>query len=97
MERILPRSPFLHDPTGELTPQQRGAVDWSFAINSCLRRGMASHSRCGACTMLLGPGHTEPGIDGFCATHSESEPLPPVPVNVVPDDVMAWIAGSAAH
>jgi hypothetical protein len=80
IHRVLPRSCSPERLGYALTPKQRGAAAWALAISSCLRRGMAMHARCGACTILLGPGHTEPGIDGFCGTHSESTPSIPAAV-----------------
>lgn len=87
----------MDDAARELTPQERVTADWSFAIDNCLRRGMSLHARCTACSILMGPGHTEPGIDGFCATHSEGDPASPAPVREAPDDVLAWLAGSGAR
>ena len=68
--RVVPRSYSQRAHAGELTRRQLGAIDWSIAISDYLRRAMAPHPRCGACTILLGPGHAEIGIEGFCGTHS---------------------------
>ena len=97
MDRVLPRSLSLHESADKLTLKQRFAVDWSFAISSCLRRGMAFHARCGVCTILMGPGHEESGIDGFCGTHSASAASGPGAPSDDPSDVLAWIAADLAH
>ena len=64
---VVPRS---HE--GELSRRQMGAIDWSFAIRNCLGRAMAPHPRCRACTVLMGPGHLEVGLDGLCGTHNDT-------------------------
>jgi len=64
---VVPRS---HE--GELSRRQMGAIDWSFAIRNCLGRAMAPHPRCRACTVLMGPGHQEVGLDGLCGTHIDT-------------------------
>ncbi len=75
IRRVLPRAfspPFSPGRSrDELTPRQQGASDWSFAIRDCLRQAMATHPRCGACSVLMGPGHEETGIERFCWTHRE--------------------------
>lgn len=58
---------------------------------------MAFHARCGTCTVLMGPGHAEPGTDGFCVTHSDHEPSPPPEVRQPPTEVLAWLAGNSTH
>jgi hypothetical protein len=97
LDRILPRPLPFHGPAGPPTPQQLLAADWSFAISSCLRRGMSFHARCGACTILMGPGHAEPGIGGFCRTHSETAPPNPLQAREPSGEVLSWIAGTGAH
>lgn len=97
IDRILPRPLSFRVSTDGLTLRQRGAVDWSFAIGSCLQRGMAFHARCGTCTVLMGPGHAEPGTDGFCGTHSEIDAPEPPEVSDEPIDVLAWISGNSTH
>jgi len=71
IRRVVPRSYSQRAHAGELSRRQLGAIDWSIAIRDCLRRAMAMHRRCGACTILMGPGHAEIGIEGFCGTHAE--------------------------
>ena len=75
IRHVLPRAfspPFSPGRSrDELTPRQQGASDWSFAIRGCLRRAMATHPRCGACSVLMGPGHEETGVARFCGTHRE--------------------------
>jgi hypothetical protein len=72
---VLPRAfspPFSPGRSrDELTPRQQGASDWSFAIRDCLRQAMAAHPRCGACSVLMGPGHEETRMERFCGTHRE--------------------------
>lgn len=51
-----------------LSPPQRAAAEWYVAITACLRREMAPHPRCGACSILMGPGHIEAESGGFCGT-----------------------------
>ena len=97
MDRVLPRSLSLYESVGELTLKQRVAVDWSFAISSCLRRGMALHARCGRCTILMGPGHAESGIHGFCGTHSEPAASLPPALSDAPGDALGWLAGNVTH
>ncbi len=97
IDRILPRPLSFSLSTDGLTQQQRLAVGWSFAIGSCLQRGMALHARCGTCTILMGPGHTEPGIDGFCGTHSDTRAPEPPDLSDEPVDVLAWLAGNSTH
>jgi hypothetical protein len=70
IRRVLPRS-FSPRFTDEMTLRQRGAVDWSFAIGNCLRQAMATHPRCDACGVLMGPGHAEGGMQPLCGTHGE--------------------------
>ena len=97
MDRILPRSLSLYESANELTLKQRVAVDWSFAISKCLRRGMAFHARCGRCTILMGPGHAESGLQGFCGTHSErAASIPPV-LGEAPSDALGWLDGNATR
>ena len=67
---LVPRSYSQLAYSGELTDRQQGAIDWSIAIRSCLRRAMAPHPRCHACTVLMGPGHVEAGLARFCGTHN---------------------------
>src|SRR5438876_120476 len=55
-----------------LTPKEHGAIAWASAIANCIRQEMALHARCGVCSILMGPGHTESGIGAFCGTHSGS-------------------------
>ena len=76
IRRVVPRSYSQRAYAGELSRRQLGAIDWSIAINDCLRRAMATHPRCGACTVLMGPGHNEIGIEGFCGTHSRVAATP---------------------
>jgi len=64
---VVPRS-----HAGELNRRQLGAIDWSFAIRNCLRRAMAPHPRCRACTVLMGPGHLEGGLERLCGTHTDT-------------------------
>jgi hypothetical protein len=71
IQRVLPRSLSRYHSEDELTLRQQGASDWFFAMNNCLRRAMAPHPRCGACTVLMGPGHADAGTEGFCETHRE--------------------------
>ncbi len=96
MDRILPRALSVHE-SAELTLKQRFAVDWSFAISSCLRRGMAFHARCGACAILMGPGHAEAGIQGFCGTHSARAASRPPALSDAPSDALGWIATDVTH
>lgn len=86
INRVLPRSSSPHPFAGDLTAQQRGAVAWSLAISNCLRREMALHARCGACSILMGPGHAEVGTDGFCGTHTENA-VPDQHPSVVPQEM----------
>jgi hypothetical protein len=97
MDRVLPRSLSLYESVGELTLKQRVAVDWSFAISNCLRRGMALHARCGRCTILMGPGHAESGIHGFCGTHAERVAARPPAFSDAPSDALGWLAGDVTH
>lgn len=75
IRHVLPRASSRQFSPGrsrdELTPRQQVASDWSFAIRDCLRRAMATHPRCGACSVLIGPGHEEPSIERLCGTHRE--------------------------
>ena len=71
IRRVSPVSFSRYRSEAELTPRQRGAMDWYFAINNCLRRAMAPHPRCGVCTVLMGPGHADAGTEAFCGTHRE--------------------------
>ena len=68
---VLPRSYSERAYAGELTRRQLGALNWSLAIRSCLRRAMAPHPRCQVCTVLMGAGHVEAGLEQFCSTHSD--------------------------
>jgi hypothetical protein len=47
---------------------QESAAAWLLAIDVCLRRDSAQHPSCAACGILLGAGHIETGIDGYCGT-----------------------------
>lgn len=96
MDRILPRS-LSWQSAIQLTQKQQVAVDWSFAISKCLRRGMAFHARCGSCTILMGPGHEESGIQGLCGTHIESAASRHVAISDAPSDALGWLAGNVAH
>ena len=66
---VVPRSYSQSAYAGELSLGQLGAIDWSSAIRNCLRRAMAPHPRCHLCTVLMGPGHVEAGLNRFCGTH----------------------------
>jgi hypothetical protein len=66
IHRVLPRSFSAEGLTHVLTPKQRGAAAWALAISNCLRRELSLHPRCGVCSILMGPGHTEAGIGQFC-------------------------------
>ncbi len=68
---VLPRSYSQGAYASELTRRQLGALNWSLAIRSCLRRAMAPHLRCHVCTVLMGAGHVETGLEQFCSTHSD--------------------------
>jgi hypothetical protein len=70
IRRVVPRSYSQSAFAGELSLGQLGAIDWSSAIRNCLRRAMAPHPRCHLCTVLMGPGHVEAGLDRFCGTHA---------------------------
>ncbi len=96
-DRILPRSLSLYESADKQTLKQRLAVDWSFAISDCQRRGMAFHARCSACTILMGPGHAESGIQGFCGTHSVRAAARPPARSDATSDALGWLAGDATH
>jgi hypothetical protein len=81
----------LYNAAVELTLRQRVADDWSSAIANCLRLGMATHARCGACAILMGPGHQEPGNKGYCGTHSDS-PESSAELSDDKTDVLTWVA-----
>lgn len=66
---VLPRPFWASRSADQLTERQQGAIDWSVGINNCLRRAMEQHSRCHACSVLMGPGHIEGGNERFCGTH----------------------------
>ena len=101
IDRILPGSLSLYESADKQTLTQRLAVDWSFAISNCLRREMALHPRCGACAILLGPGHTEAGIQGFCGTHSVSAAARPAArpaaLSDAKTDSLSWLAGNVTQ
>lgn len=65
---VLPSAFSLRQLDPELTPRQRVATNWFLAIAACLKREMAPHPRCSSCSILLGPGHLEPGTHGYCGT-----------------------------
>lgn len=65
---VLPPALSLRQIDPELTPRQRVATTWFLQIAACLKREMAPHPRCASCSILLGPGHLEPGTDGYCGT-----------------------------
>jgi hypothetical protein len=69
IDRVLPRSCSAQDLSRPLTPKQIGAAAWALAIRNCLRRQMALHARCRACTILMGPGHLDASTGTFCETH----------------------------
>ena len=95
IDGFLPRSALFCASTDQLTPKQQVAAHWSSAISDCLRIGMAAHLRCRSCTILMGPGHSEPGIEGFCATHGAKAALEPVALRDDEPDVLSWIAGNS--
>jgi hypothetical protein len=101
IDRILPGSLSLYESADKQTLKQRLAVDWSFAISNCLRREMALHPRCGACAILMGPGHTEAGIQGFCGTHSVSAAARPAArpaaLSDAKTDSLSWLAGNVTQ
>lgn len=88
---------FPNRSSAGLTEQQMCAMSWSLAIASCLNREMALHARCGACFILMGPGHIEEGIEEFCTTHTESVGSESVGLGNSGADLLEWIAGQAAH
>jgi hypothetical protein len=91
MDRFLPGSLSLFGAAVALTDKQRVAADWGFAISNCLRRGMAFHARCRACTILMGPGHTDAGIGPFCGTHTEGAAPRPIAPSATVTDSLDWI------
>ena len=97
INRELGRPYFPYKSSDGLTLRQQSAMAWSLAIAGCLRREMALHARCGACSILMGPGHTEKGIGEFCATHAESAGARSVPLGNSGADSLEWIAAQAAH
>jgi hypothetical protein len=78
IHRVLPRSFSAQGPRQAMTPKQRGAAAWALAINKCLQREMALHPRCGACSILMGPGHIEEGIGPFCEAHDRNRASRPI-------------------
>ena len=68
---VLPRASWTsRGAPAELTDGQQSALDWAVGIKNTLRHAMEDHPRCHACTILMGPGHTEPSSDDpFCGTH----------------------------
>jgi hypothetical protein len=52
----------------ETTEWEQTALTWSLQIIACLKREMATHARCGACSILIGEGHLEAGAGGYCGT-----------------------------
>ena len=67
INRVLPRSFSRRRTADEATPREQGALAWSLSISECLRRAMAAHPRCAACSVLMGPGHVEAGIERSAA------------------------------
>ena len=66
--------------TVEPSPDQESAAAWLLAIGACLRRDSEQHPSCTACGILLGPGHIETGVDGYCGTcHSTRRDSPESP------------------
>lgn len=62
----------------DLTPRQQAASTWHLAIASCLKREMEPHPRCGACGILMGPGHIEAGTGSLCGTCHDTRRTPTI-------------------
>lgn len=84
-------------PSNGLTVSQPGAESWSPAIASRLQREMAAHERCGACSVLMGPGHVEEGAEGLCVTHSKTAGTESAPVRDSRANSLAWVADQKTH
>ncbi len=97
INRDLGRSYSPYKSPNGLTLRQQGAMAWSKAIAACLLREMALHARCGACSVLMGPGHIEEGIGEFCATHAKSVGSRSRRPRNWGEDSLEWIAAQAAH
>lgn len=93
LSRVLSRSLSARASDDDSTSQRSGAVAWSRAIGNCLQREMAVHARCGACSILMGPGHAEIGTTGFCRTHGKSTPLRSASLSLPLEDALSWLAG----
>ena len=80
-----------------VTGPQPGAESWAQAIDNRLQREIAAHERCGACSILMGPGHVEEAAEGFCATHSKTAGTRSAPVPDSRADSLGWVADQEAH
>ena len=70
VEQVVVRAGSAARRNGELeqTPLQLAAMDWSLSVVAYLRREMEPHPRCFACSILMGQGHLEAGVDQLCGT-----------------------------
>lgn len=96
IDGLFPRPTRQRDSLVDLTPKEQVAADWTLGIANCLRLGMAAHSRCASCSILLGLGHEELGIGGFCSTHGAAH-ADPIAARETPTEVLSWIAGNRGH
>lgn len=71
---VLPAA-HLRPSEADASPLQLAIADWSLSVGAFLRREMAPHPRCAACSILMGPGHLEAGTEGLCGTCCDRRPV----------------------
>jgi hypothetical protein len=70
IDKSLAKPPPLAEDQERMSPEQASAASWSRSIATFLNNHAALHPRCGACSVLMGPGHVEEGTEAFCRTHN---------------------------
>lgn len=70
---VLPPA-HLRPSEADASPLQQAIADWSLSVGAFLRREMAPHPRCAACSILMGPGHLEAGTERLCGTCCDRRP-----------------------